>query len=152
MVPRRPRNPDPSTTLLMHASKPKLVIRSQLTVRESGEGRLRRRSSTGSRPSSSATLSKWVSRAKRGCGVRWSALGAQGGWFEAKLFRNFVERGLQGEARLRRAVASLGATGRLVREQPDTFESISRNGIGGRLEDAGVVGAGDRVAAVVSRL
>src|ERR1700732_3113297 len=56
--------------------------------------------------------------------------------------------GLQGEARLRCAMASLGATRRLVREQPDSLESISRNGIGRRLEGAGVVGAGHAIAAV----
>src|SRR3984893_15566170 len=58
--------------------------------------------------------------------------------------------GLQGESRLRCAMPPLGATGRLVREQPDTLESISRNGIGGRLEGAGVVGAGHAVAAVAA--
>src|ERR1700674_5402655 len=58
--------------------------------------------------------------------------------------------GLQGESRLRCAVASFGATGRLVREQPDSLESISRNGIGGRLEGAGVVGAGHAVAAITA--
>src|SRR3984893_19574666 len=65
----------------MQSTSPQLVIRSQLTVLESGLGRVRRRSSTGSIPSSSATLSKCVSRAKRGCGVPCPRFGPEGGLF-----------------------------------------------------------------------
>src|SRR5713101_7999736 len=47
-------------------------------------------------------------------------------------------------------MSPLRAAGWLVREQPDTLEPISWDGVGGRLERAGVVGAGDAVAAVAA--
>src|ERR1700730_12172261 len=55
---------------------------------------------------------------------------------------------LEGEARLRRPVPSLWSAGWLVREQPDTLESVPRDGVRGRLQRAGVVGACNAVAAV----
>src|SRR3989442_14025009 len=57
---------------------------------------------------------------------------------------------LQGKAGLRRAVASLGPTGRLVREQADTLESIAGDRVGGCLEGAGVVRAGHPVTPVAT--
>src|SRR2546421_239516 len=57
---------------------------------------------------------------------------------------------LQGKAGLRRAVASLGPTGRLVREQADTLESIAGDRVGGCLEGAGVVRAGHPVTPVAA--
>ena len=71
---------------------------------------------------------------------------------ETELFRDLVEVRLQGEARLRGAVASLGPTGRLVGEHPDSFESIARDRVGGRLEGAGVVGTGHAVAPIAAAI
>src|SRR5216117_3352351 len=60
---------------------PIVPMRSQLAVSELGGTRCLRRSSAGSMPSCSAILSRWTSRAKRGCGVPWPRLGPQGGLF-----------------------------------------------------------------------
>jgi len=70
--------PEASITRSVHSSRPQEVIRSQLTVRVKGRVKLRRRRLTGSMPSSSASLSRASSSAKRGWGVPWPRLGPQG--------------------------------------------------------------------------
>src|SRR6267378_5001070 len=67
---------------------------------------------------------------------------------DAELFGDLVEVRLQCKARLRGAVAALGAAGRLVGEKADAFEPVSRNRIGGRLQCTGVIGAGNPIAPV----
>ena len=47
-------------------------------------------------------------------------------------------------------MAAFGAAGRLVGEEADRLETVSRNRVGGRLQRTGVVGAGDAVAAVAA--
>ena len=67
---------------------------------------------------------------------------------KTQLFGHLVKMRLEREARLRGTVPTLGTAGRLVGEQPDALEAITRDRIGRRLQRAGVIGAGDPVAAV----
>src|SRR5439155_11384445 len=71
---------------------------------------------------------------------------------ETQFFSDFVEMDFERKPRLRRAVPALGTAGRLVREEPHAFEPVSRDGVGRGLQRAGVVGAGDPVAAVTAAI
>src|SRR3989304_6271376 len=72
------RQSDASTTLSMHSFRPMVVTVKWLAVLVNGSATIRRRIAAGSRPSRSAALSIWHSRAKRGWGVPGPALGAAG--------------------------------------------------------------------------
>src|SRR6185369_16613897 len=76
---RLSRQPDASTTLSMHSPSPIVVMVRWFAVFVNGSHTMRRRMSAGSRPSCSAALSSWHSRAKRGCGVPCPRLGPHGG-------------------------------------------------------------------------
>ena len=75
------RQPDASTTRSMHSGRPHVVTVRWFTVFSCSGTTVRRRISAGSRPSSSAILSRWTSRANRGWGVPWPRFGPQGGLF-----------------------------------------------------------------------
>ena len=72
----------------------------------------------------------------------------QVGGIEAELLGGLVELALQREARLGRAVAALGAAGRLVGEDARPLELVDRHLVGDGVDDAGVEGRGHPVGAV----
>ena len=59
-----------------------------------------------------------------------------------------VELALEGEARLGRAVAALGAAGGLVGVTPHAVELVARNLVGHGQQRAGIVGRGEAIAGV----
>ena len=67
---------------------------------------------------------------------------------EAELLGGLVDLALHGEARLRRAVAALGAAGRLVREDARALELVDGDLVGDGLERARVEGRRHAVGAV----
>src|SRR5262249_52906567 len=69
---------------------------------------------------------------------------------EAGVRADLVDVALERVAGLGRAVAALGAAGRLVREDADALELVARDAIRDRLERAGVVEARDAVAPVAA--
>ena len=72
------------------------------------------------------------------------------GRVETEVARDAVELRLEGEPRLRRAVAALGPARRLVREDARALELVRRDAVRDRLQRSRVVGRGDPVRAVAA--
>src|SRR3970282_1120424 len=71
--------------------------------------------------------------------VKWLAVLVNGsaplrGGVRAEPLRRLVDLALEGEAGLGRAVAALGAAGRLVREDARTLEPVDRHLVGHRVD------------------
>src|SRR5437762_8331776 len=77
-------------------------------------------------------------------------LEAELGRVHAELLRDLVEVDLEGETRLRSAVAALGPAGRLVRERPCPLEPVTGNVIRDGLQRPRVIGARDPVGPVAA--
>ena len=73
------RQPLARSTASRHSRKPLEVTRSSFTVRVCSPMKLARRSSMGSIPTRSASLSSWTSKAKRGWTEPWPRLGPHAG-------------------------------------------------------------------------
>src|SRR5881296_2970473 len=72
------------------------------------------------------------------------------GRVHAQLLGDLVDVDFQREARLRRAMASLGTARRLVRERSGALELVTWNVIRDRLQSTRVIGARDAVGAVAT--
>src|SRR3989449_5329728 len=77
-------------------------------------------------------------------------LEAELGRVHAELLGDLVEVDLEGETRLRSAVAALGPAGRLVRERPCPLEPVTGNVIRDGLQRPRVIGARDPVGPVAA--
>ena len=69
---------------------------------------------------------------------------------EVEFLGDFIELNLEGEARLRRAVATLRSAGRLIGKNSHALELISRHFVSHRLQRAGIIDRSQAVAAVAA--